>query len=92
MFFFFFLTVTLTLFSDVLCFNLVFFAFQCQEANNSGFVIEQLPVCDLQVMEKKFKGGGYASIVSLFFIIICKLQEINHHIQFSEMNEITDVT
>ncbi|KAG7240990.1 hypothetical protein INR49_026168 [Caranx melampygus] len=34
----------------------------CQEANNSGFVRELRPVCDLQVMEKKFKGGGYASI------------------------------
>ncbi|XP_039977815.1 histone-lysine N-methyltransferase 2B [Xiphias gladius] len=32
------------------------------ETNDSRFVREQLPVCDLQVIEKKFKGGGYNSI------------------------------
>ncbi|XP_040910067.1 histone-lysine N-methyltransferase 2B isoform X2 [Toxotes jaculatrix] len=36
----------------------------CQETNDSGFVREQRPACDLQVMEKKFKGGNYTSIKS----------------------------
>ncbi|KAM6904011.1 histone-lysine N-methyltransferase 2B isoform 2-T2 [Lycodopsis pacificus] len=34
----------------------------CREPNDTQFVSEQQPVCDLQAMEKKFKGGGYASI------------------------------
>lgn len=40
------------------------FVFQCQETNNTLFVREWQPVCDLQAMEKKFKAGGYTSIVS----------------------------
>ncbi|XP_026202752.1 histone-lysine N-methyltransferase 2B isoform X2 [Anabas testudineus] len=35
---------------------------ECRETKNSGFVREPLPVCDLQAMEMKFKGGGYTSI------------------------------
>ncbi|KAM9340231.1 histone-lysine N-methyltransferase 2B [Symphorus nematophorus] len=35
----------------------------CQETNNTHFR-EQQPVCDLQAMERKFKGGGYTSIKS----------------------------
>ncbi|XP_075962065.1 histone-lysine N-methyltransferase 2B isoform X4 [Anarhichas minor] len=34
----------------------------CREPNDTQFVSEQQPVCDLQAMEKKFKGGGYTSI------------------------------
>ncbi|XP_070777460.1 histone-lysine N-methyltransferase 2B [Enoplosus armatus] len=34
----------------------------CEETNNTHFVREQQPVCDLQAMEKKFKVGGYTSI------------------------------
>ncbi|XP_018540528.2 histone-lysine N-methyltransferase 2B [Lates calcarifer] len=35
----------------------------CQETNEGTAQFrEQRPVCDLQVMEKKFKGGGYTSI------------------------------
>ncbi|XP_031722275.1 histone-lysine N-methyltransferase 2B isoform X3 [Anarrhichthys ocellatus] len=34
----------------------------CREPNHTQFVSEQQPVCDLQAMEKKFKGGGYTSI------------------------------
>lgn len=37
--------------------------FQCRETNDSGFVREQHPVCDLQAVEMKFKGGGYTKIV-----------------------------
>lgn len=46
---------------------LVIFVFQCRETNDSGFVREQRPVCDLQAMEMKFKGGGYTSIVRFFY-------------------------
>nr|XP_033492482.1 histone-lysine N-methyltransferase 2B isoform X2 [Epinephelus lanceolatus] len=34
----------------------------CQQTNNTQFVREQQPVCDLQAMERKFKGCGYTSI------------------------------
>ncbi|XP_029369696.1 histone-lysine N-methyltransferase 2B isoform X4 [Echeneis naucrates] len=34
----------------------------CQETTDSRFVREHQPVCDLQVMEKKFKKGSYTSI------------------------------
>ncbi|XP_069372844.1 histone-lysine N-methyltransferase 2B isoform X3 [Paralichthys olivaceus] len=34
----------------------------CRKTNDSGFFREQRPVCDLQVMEKKFEEGGYTSI------------------------------
>lgn len=44
----------------------VIFVFQCQEPNNTQSFREQHPVCDLQAMEKKFKSGGYASIVSVY--------------------------
>lgn len=43
--------------------------FQCQEVNTTPAVQEQQHVCDLKAVEKKFKGGGYASVVSgyMFF-------------------------
>ncbi|XP_042291326.1 histone-lysine N-methyltransferase 2B isoform X4 [Thunnus maccoyii] len=34
----------------------------CQETNKTELVREQHPVCDLQAMDKKLKGGGYTSI------------------------------
>ncbi|KAM7384412.1 hypothetical protein PAMA_011659 [Pampus argenteus] len=34
----------------------------CQETNKIKQLREQQPVCDLQAMDKKFKGGGYTSI------------------------------
>ncbi|XP_059205584.1 histone-lysine N-methyltransferase 2B isoform X2 [Centropristis striata] len=34
----------------------------CQETNDTQFFREQQPVCDLQAVEKKFRGGGYTSI------------------------------
>ncbi|XP_044191595.1 histone-lysine N-methyltransferase 2B isoform X4 [Thunnus albacares] len=34
----------------------------CQETNKTELVKEQHPVCDLQAMDKKLKGGGYTSI------------------------------
>uniref|UniRef100_A0A8C3A7N4 [histone H3]-lysine(4) N-methyltransferase n=2 Tax=Cyclopterus lumpus TaxID=8103 RepID=A0A8C3A7N4_CYCLU len=34
----------------------------CRDPNSTTFFREQQPVCDLQTMDKKFKGGGYTSI------------------------------
>ncbi|XP_005457315.1 histone-lysine N-methyltransferase 2B isoform X2 [Oreochromis niloticus] len=34
----------------------------CQESNITAFIREQQPVCDLQAVERRFKGGGYTSI------------------------------
>ncbi|XP_026013079.1 histone-lysine N-methyltransferase 2B isoform X2 [Astatotilapia calliptera] len=34
----------------------------CQEPNITAFIREQQPVCDLQAVERRFKGGGYTSI------------------------------
>lgn len=45
------------------------FVFQCRETNNTQFVREQQPVCDLQAVERKFQEGGYTSIVSIFLLI-----------------------
>ncbi|XP_023265562.1 histone-lysine N-methyltransferase 2B-like isoform X2 [Seriola lalandi dorsalis] len=47
----------------------------CQETNDSGFVREQRPVCDLQVMEKKFKGGGYTSIKTFHADVISVMRK-----------------
>ncbi len=76
--------------------------FQCQKTN-THFVRELQPVCDLQAIEKKFKVGGYASIVSIFilvisldlflFLFLCMYQSSQYlctnfyHIQLREMNE-----
>ncbi|XP_044028577.1 histone-lysine N-methyltransferase 2B isoform X2 [Siniperca chuatsi] len=51
--------------SDLLCDNTtqhLLICKACQETNNTHFVREQQPVCDLQAIEKKFKGGNYTSI------------------------------
>lgn len=32
-------------------------------------VMEQQPACDLQAMDKKFKGGSCTSIVSVFILV-----------------------
>ncbi|XP_031595415.1 histone-lysine N-methyltransferase 2B isoform X2 [Oreochromis aureus] len=34
----------------------------CQESNITAFIREQQPICDLQAVERRFKGGGYTSI------------------------------
>ncbi|XP_071357345.1 histone-lysine N-methyltransferase 2B isoform X2 [Trachinotus anak] len=47
----------------------------CQETNNSGFVREQQPVCDLQVMENKFKGGGYTSVKAFHADVISVMRK-----------------
>ncbi|XP_061616531.1 histone-lysine N-methyltransferase 2B [Phyllopteryx taeniolatus] len=38
------------------------FCQSCQETNKTEFIGEQPPVCDLQAMDRKLKGGNYSSI------------------------------
>ncbi|XP_078478549.1 histone-lysine N-methyltransferase 2B-like, partial [Lampetra planeri] len=40
----------------------LFICKRCQESDKMECVMEQQPVCDLQAMDKKFKGGSYTSV------------------------------
>ncbi|XP_026155382.1 histone-lysine N-methyltransferase 2A isoform X2 [Mastacembelus armatus] len=46
----------------------------CQETS-SGSVREQRSVCDLQAMEKKFKGGGYTSIKAFHVDVVSVMRK-----------------
>ncbi|XP_032391321.1 histone-lysine N-methyltransferase 2B isoform X2 [Etheostoma spectabile] len=47
----------------------------CLETNNTQFAKEQQPVCDLQAMEKKFKGGSYTSIKSFHADVVSVMRK-----------------
>ncbi|XP_034747519.1 histone-lysine N-methyltransferase 2B isoform X2 [Etheostoma cragini] len=47
----------------------------CLETNNAQFAREQQPVCDLQAMEKKIKGGGYTSIKSFHADVVSVMRK-----------------
>ncbi|XP_068189928.1 histone-lysine N-methyltransferase 2B isoform X2 [Antennarius striatus] len=47
----------------------------CQETNNTHFLREQQPVCDLQAMERKLKSGGYTSIKAFHADVGCVMRK-----------------
>ncbi|XP_029299572.1 histone-lysine N-methyltransferase 2B [Cottoperca gobio] len=47
----------------------------CSETNNTQFVRDQQPVCDLQAVEKKFKGGHYTSIKSFHADVVSVMRK-----------------
>ncbi|XP_028452773.1 histone-lysine N-methyltransferase 2B isoform X2 [Perca flavescens] len=47
----------------------------CLETNNTQFAREQQPVCDLQAMDKKFKGGSYTSIKSFHADVVSVMRK-----------------
>ncbi|XP_035849024.1 histone-lysine N-methyltransferase 2A isoform X1 [Sander lucioperca] len=47
----------------------------CLETNNTQSAREQQPVCDLQAMDKKFKGGSYTSIKSFHADVISVMRK-----------------
>ncbi|XP_078124346.1 histone-lysine N-methyltransferase 2B isoform X3 [Sander vitreus] len=47
----------------------------CLETNNTQSAREQQPVCDLQAMDKKFKGGSYTSIKSFHADVVSVMRK-----------------